>query len=91
MDREAWWATLHGITKSHTQLKDLTPAYSHTSQRKKSDGKRRKHSLHHFCPFIVDTHPYTPMAYPWKQKVSNGILFSAKNNLIFLYSLLTLC
>ena len=37
------------------------------------------------------TNTYTPMAYPWKQKVSNGILFSAKNNLIFLYSLLTLC
>ena len=21
MDRGAWWATVHGITKSHTQLK----------------------------------------------------------------------
>ena len=28
MDRGAWWATLHGITKSWTQLSDLT--YTHT-------------------------------------------------------------
>ena len=28
MDREAWWATVHGITKSWTQLKRLsTRAY----------------------------------------------------------------
>ena len=24
MDREAWWATVHGVTKSHTQLNDFT-------------------------------------------------------------------
>ena len=24
MDREAWWATVHGITKSQTQLSDYT-------------------------------------------------------------------
>ena len=24
MDREAWWATVHGVAKSRTQLRDLT-------------------------------------------------------------------
>ena len=24
MDREAWWATVHGVTKSHTRLSDFT-------------------------------------------------------------------
>ena len=24
MDRGAWWATVHGVTKSRTQLKDFT-------------------------------------------------------------------
>ena len=24
MDREAWWATVHGVAKSWTQLSDLT-------------------------------------------------------------------
>ena len=24
MDREAWWATVHGVTKSQTQLSDFT-------------------------------------------------------------------
>ena len=24
MDRGAWWATVHGVTKSRTQLSDLT-------------------------------------------------------------------
>ena len=23
MDREAWWATVHGVTKSQTQLNDF--------------------------------------------------------------------
>ena len=24
MDREAWWATVHGVAKSQTQLSDFT-------------------------------------------------------------------
>ena len=24
MDREAWWATVHGVTKSRTRLNDFT-------------------------------------------------------------------
>ena len=24
MDREAWWATVHGVTKSQTRLKQLS-------------------------------------------------------------------
>ena len=27
MDREAWWATVHGVTKSRTRLKQLSIAY----------------------------------------------------------------
>jgi len=27
MDREAWCATIHGVTKSRTQLSDLTEEY----------------------------------------------------------------
>ena len=30
MDRGAWWATVHRVTKSPTQLKQLS-AYTHTS------------------------------------------------------------
>ena len=28
MDREAWWATVHGVEKSQTQLSDFTYSYS---------------------------------------------------------------
>ena len=27
MDRGAWWATAHGVTKSQTRLRDLAHAY----------------------------------------------------------------
>ena len=30
MDREAWWATVHGITKSWTQLSDSTTTHMGT-------------------------------------------------------------
>ena len=30
MDREAWWATVHGIAKSWTQLSDLAAAAAYT-------------------------------------------------------------
>ena len=29
MDGEAWWATVHGITKSRTQLSDFTHSLPH--------------------------------------------------------------
>ena len=29
MDREAWWATVHGVTKSRTQLNDFTFTFMH--------------------------------------------------------------
>ena len=31
MDRGAWWATVHGVTKSRTQLKRLS-TYTHKSE-----------------------------------------------------------
>ena len=30
MDRGAWWATVHGVTKSWTLLNDFTPTQTHT-------------------------------------------------------------
>ena len=33
MDRGAWWATVHRLTKSLTQLKRLSTHCSHTAQR----------------------------------------------------------
>ena len=30
MDRGAWWAAVHGVTKSWTQLKQLTLTQTHT-------------------------------------------------------------
>ena len=30
MDRGAWWATVHGITKSGTGLSDFTHTHTHT-------------------------------------------------------------
>ena len=29
MDREAWWATVHGVTKSQTQLKRFSTCILH--------------------------------------------------------------
>ena len=33
MDRGAWWATVHGVTKSRTQLSDFTFTSLQTDQR----------------------------------------------------------
>ena len=30
MDGEAWWATVHGVTKSQTQLSDFTSLHIYT-------------------------------------------------------------
>ena len=30
MDRRAWWATVHGITKSQTRLRNSAGAHTHT-------------------------------------------------------------
>ena len=39
MDREAWWATVHGVTKSWTQLSDFTHFYTYKWQSKHSELK----------------------------------------------------
>ena len=31
MDGEAWWATVHGIAKSQTRLRDFTHSLTHTT------------------------------------------------------------
>ena len=31
MDREAWWATVHGVTKSRTRLSDFTSLWKGVS------------------------------------------------------------
>ena len=33
MDRGTWWATVHGVTKSWTQLRDWAPQISHLQSR----------------------------------------------------------
>ena len=50
MDRGSWWATVHGITKSHTQLKQLrihacTVETKETKKQKKTFGADSKPSL----------------------------------------------
>ena len=32
MDREAWWATVHGVAKSRTELSDQTAQLQNTNQ-----------------------------------------------------------
>ena len=32
MDRETWWAIVHGVTKSRTRLSDFSSAYLKSSQ-----------------------------------------------------------
>ena len=40
MDREAWWATVHGVTKSRTQLSNFTYllTYNNTDYTDNTDG-----------------------------------------------------
>ena len=45
MDRGAWWATVHGVTKSRTQLNDW--AYTYYIPRKRSP------RFSHLCVFIL--------------------------------------
>ena len=42
MDGGAWWATVHGVTKSRTQLSDFT---SLLLQRREKENKKETH----FC------------------------------------------
>ena len=44
MDGGAWWATVHGVTKSQTRLSDFTPAhkYTHTHTHTHTVGKKGK-------------------------------------------------
>ena len=37
IDREAWYATVHGVTKSQTQLSDFTFTFSMAEQSKALD------------------------------------------------------
>ena len=53
MDRGAWWATVHGVAKSQTQLKRLsTHAFSFeegVSIEKKKEGSRPKSYARNMC------------------------------------------
>ena len=45
MDRGAWWATVHGVTKSWTQLKQLSP---HHRKYKKKKREREREKIRSF-------------------------------------------
>ena len=50
MDRQAWWATVHGVTKSLTRLSNLPFTFTLTHQ---LPGKlAESHAPHH--PFVVE-------------------------------------
>ena len=36
MDREAWWAAVHGVTKSRTRLSDFTFTFMHWRRKRQS-------------------------------------------------------
>ena len=45
MDRGTWWATVHGITKSETQLSDSTTATLIPTQRKNKEEKEQSTAI----------------------------------------------
>ena len=51
MDRETWWATIHGVAQSQTQLRDLTFSV---------EGKAFAQCLHKRVPTPLDI-----CGYPW--------------------------
>ena len=56
MDRGAWWATVHGVTKGRTQLKRLsTHTYTEKSQKRASERELRKPTQldHSLCPLLL--------------------------------------
>ena len=46
MDREAWWATVHGVAKSQPGLSDLTFTFTLNSVVKTSHCNGNQHLLH---------------------------------------------
>ena len=53
MDRGAWWATVHGVAKSRTQLSDFT-FYMYQAQLSTLEG------LFHYHCFIKNKNKKTP-------------------------------
>ena len=52
MDRGAWWATVHGVAKSRTQLSDFTSFHRKQESRpspRKRNAKRQNGCLR--CPY----------------------------------------
>ena len=52
MDRGAWQATVHGVAKSQTQLKRLTPSH-YKEKRKKAEMAQHSRSKLHWHPRCV--------------------------------------
>ena len=55
MDRGTWWATVHGVTKSLTRLKQLsehTHTHTHTHTQGKRGSQSRKYKEHHYLTLI---------------------------------------
>ena len=52
MDRGAWWATVHGVAKSWTQLKDLT--HTATNRNSFTSFQTRIPILLHLCNTVLE-------------------------------------
>ena len=53
MDREAWQATVHGVTKSGTQLSDCTHTHRHTHKMRR--GSRNASQINFLEPELQTT------------------------------------
>ena len=58
MDKGAWWATVHGVTKSRAWLKWLSTAHTKVKRQEKMDGqgqgRKREFALSpHFCSSLA--------------------------------------
>ena len=62
-DREAWWAAVHGVTKSETQLSDWTELIvSGTATQKEYSREVKRGKVHSFRAFSSHaTHPASLM------------------------------
>ena len=60
MDRGAWWATVHGVAKSWTQLIDYTRMCMHTHTHTHTHTQIAKNSAKNHLIVSVSGHPSIP-------------------------------
>ena len=52
MDREAWCAAVHGVTKNHTQLSNLTELINHSIHAYKTKQSKKNYYLNNYFLII---------------------------------------